>query len=64
MPVMKIGEVWVPTHKRAMLMPVGVRLTGWSIRPMRVLTMFVMHVSMFMLYHVVRMLVAFRQVQP
>ena len=66
MPMMKVGVVRMPMHKRAVLMPVGVRLTRRSVRPMRMLMMFVMCVPVLVLHRLVRMLmlIAFRQVQP
>jgi hypothetical protein len=66
MPMMKVGVVRMPMHKRAVPMPVSVRLTRLSVRPMRMLMMFVMRVPVLVLHRLVRMLMlmAFRQVQP
>lgn len=65
-PMVDIGEVWVPMHKSLMPVRMAMRLAGRSVRPVRVLVMFVMPVPVLMLNFVmsVLMIMALRQMQP
>lgn len=63
-PVMKVGIMWMPMHHRLVSVPMRVWFAWWHIRPMGMLVMFVMNMTMFMFhcFVAVLVLVAFCQV--
>lgn len=65
-PMVQVGIMRVPMHKRSMLMPMGVWLARRIVRRVRVVVMFIVDVPMLVLHHVVPMLMlmAFREVRP
>ncbi len=66
MPVMQVRVVRMPVHQAGVPVSMGVRLAGRHIRPVIMLVMLIVSMTMFMFHRLVAMFVVmpFGQMQP